>query len=84
VSDLVDDLRRARKWLEDWDPETAEVNGLAADRIEALEAEVERLRAALERLLDANATREHEKMPSEEWDAIILATEEALEGDETE
>ena len=45
------------------------------------EAEVERLRAILDRVLDANATREHESLPQEEWDALMLATEDAVAGD---
>jgi hypothetical protein len=45
----------------------------------ALEAEVERLRTALTRLLEANATRDHEGMSIDDWNAEILRAEEALE-----
>jgi len=65
--------------LDEAENDVAEYGAAVQGERDALKAEVERLRAALERLLDANATREHESMPSEEWDAIILATEEALD-----
>jgi hypothetical protein len=42
-------------------------------------AEVERLRTALTRLLDANAIRDHEGMSIDDWNAEILRAEQALE-----
>jgi uncharacterized protein (DUF1778 family) len=54
---------------------------LRRERDEA-QAQVERLRTALDRLLDANATREHEGMPRDDWEAEILRAEEALAGEE--
>ena len=50
-------------------------------RLERAEAEVERLRAILDRVLDANATFEHDGLPREEWDALMLAAEDAVAGD---
>jgi predicted nuclease with TOPRIM domain len=52
---------------------------LAREDVYALRAEVERLRTALTRLLEANATRDHEGMSIDDWNAEILRAEEALE-----
>lgn len=46
MSDLVPELRRVAEWLHSWDPDEGRLHTQAADRIEALEAEVERLTKA--------------------------------------
>lgn len=65
---------QARAWLIRAD----DAGRLARALLEA-RAEVERLHSALTRLLDANATREHEGMSRDDWDAEILRAEVALE-----
>lgn len=84
MSDPVPELRRVAGWLKAWDPDEGNLLITAADRIEALEAEVGRRRDAFDRFLTACANREHEGMPRDEWEAEFLAAEEALAGEEDE
>ena len=43
MSDLIARLRDLSSWLRGWDPDEGKLQDEAADRIEALEAQVERL-----------------------------------------
>jgi hypothetical protein len=43
MSELVSELRRVAGWLKAWDPDEGNLLITAADRVEALEVEVERL-----------------------------------------
>lgn len=54
MSDVIPELRRVAEWLQSWDPDEGTLHSAAADRIEALKAEVERLRVALRNLVQMN------------------------------
>lgn len=58
MSDLVLQLRRVQAWAKVWDPDEGHLLGNAADRIEALEVEVELNQRHITALQEAAVTRE--------------------------
>ena len=79
MNELVPELRRVAEWLRSWDPDEGRIHVAAADRIEALEARVTELAAALSLAIDTiEGLAEQQEMTNLWYQAPLDAARAAL------